>query len=245
MKSISDLFKGIIFRGLENTVGRYYSTYRAFVYNNEDPNGQNRLQLLVPHLNPNIPDETWAYPRNNFSGNGYGIHMIPKKGDMVWVEYEYGNLDYPVWSFGHYGEKEKPQEFIGDSIYGFKTPRGNIVIIDDNKDKESISIKLKGLNDLITINIDEIVMESKSIKIGKDASEWAAKGESTQNKIEEIWVAINSLNSAIASHTHTSGGPGSPTSPPITATNFTQGASDANSKKSKVKDILSGKVKIE
>jgi len=245
MNSFSDVIKKIMFLGLENVVGRYYSSYRAFVYDNKDPENLNRLQLLVPHLNPSLPDKTWAYQKNNFSGKGYGIHMLPKKGDLVWVEYEYGDLDYPVWSFGHFGESDKPEEFTDDNVYGFKTPRGSIVLFNDVKDQETISIRLKGYKDTIEIKLDEIEIESKIIIVGKEAKEWSGKGETTQAKIEELWDAIDSLATSISSHTHISSSPGSPTPPPVTAANFSQASSKAKSSKAKVKEILSQKTKIE
>lgn len=233
--------KKMIHYGLENVIGRYYSSYRAFVFNNEDPENLNRLQLLVPHLNPRVPDETWAYAKNNFSGKGYGSHILPKKGDMVWVEYEFGNLDYPLWSFGHYAEEQKPEEFKDHHQFGFKTPAGSLVIIDDTEGSERISIKLKGYAEYIEITPQNTLVESEFIKLGKDAEEWAPKGETTQVKIEEIWTAINSLATALASHGH--GGNG--VSPPFNAGDFSSAASNANTSKSKVKEILSEKTKIE
>lgn len=241
MRDFSDVIKSMIFNGLENVIGRYYSTYRAFVYSNDDPDNLNRLQLLVPHVNPRVADETWAYPRNTYSGNGYGVHLLPKKGDMVWVEYEYGNLDYPVWSFGHFGENQKPEEFTDSNTIGFKTPNGTLILFNDIKGEESISIRLAGYADTIEIALDQMTMESKLIKLGTGAEQWAAKGESTQAKIEEIWTVINQLGTALATHGH--GGNGA--SAPFTTAQFSSIASNANTSKSKVKEILSEKNKIE
>lgn len=237
----SDIIKKMIHYGLENVIGRYYSSYRGFVYSNEDPENLNRLQLLVPHLNPRVPDETWAYPKNNYSGNGYGLHILPKKGNMVWVEYEFGNLDNPIWSFGHYSENQKAEEFTDDNIFGFKTPAGSLVIINDNEGEESISIKLKDYKDTIEITPDILTIESKLNKLGKKADQWAPKGETTQEKIEELWDAVKSLADALVSHGH--GGNGA--SPPTTTSQISSVSSKASTSKSKVKEILSSKNKIE
>jgi len=236
-----DIIKGIMHNGLENVFGRYYSSYRAFVHNNIDPDNLNRLQLLVPHLNAKIPDETWAYPKGNYSGKDYGIHCLPKIGDMVWVEFEFGNLDYPLWNFGHYAEGEKYEGFDNPNKFGFRTPRGSIVIFDDTEDKESISIKLKDYKDSILINLDLIDIDSKLINIGKENLEWVSKGETTKEKIEELWDAIGSLCDALVSHAH--GGNG--LSPPSTAGTIAQIKSESVSSKEKVEEILSEKTKIE
>lgn len=237
----SSVIKKMIIYGLENTIGRYYSIYRGFVYDNNDPENLNRLQILVPHINSKVPDRTWAYPKNQFSGKGYGMHILPKKGDMVWVEYEFGDVDYPTWSFGHYAENEKPRDFGNDRTFGFKTPRGSLVYMDDTEGSEVISIKLKGYKDTIDINIDKMTIESKLILVGKEAKEWAAKGDTTQKKIEELTDIVKGMATDIATHQHTAMG----ASPPTNVVNFTKAVTDLTDYKTKVKDILSTKVKVE
>ena len=53
---------------------------------------------------------------------------------MVWVEFEYGNAAYPLWSYGHaHGNQKQPKEFT-EEVYGLKTPKGIIITCDDSKD---------------------------------------------------------------------------------------------------------------
>ena len=66
-------------------------------------------------------------------------------GAMVWVEFDHGNPKYPIWNHGHYTENQKPGEFNHPEIYGFKSPRGQIIRIVDIKDIECIVIN-KGDN---------------------------------------------------------------------------------------------------
>lgn len=239
--SLSDIIKDFIHLGFENTIGRYYSTYRGFVHSNEDPENLNRLQILVPHINPSVPDETWAYPKNNYAGKGYGINLIPKIGDLVWVDYEFGDPDYPVWSHGHYAEEEKPEEFSDKDSIGIKTPRGSLIIFNEMKDKESISIKLKDYKDYITIDLDLLTLESKEIKIGEGAEEWSLKGETVQKKFEDLAKEVSDIANALATHGH--GGNGA--SPPFNAAVFSGKVSALSTFSSGLKDILSTKVKSE
>jgi len=129
----------IIYYGLES-VGKYYSSYRGYVVDNEDPDKMNRVKVQVPVIARGKTLNVWAWPKHTFSGVNYGIQMLPLRGDMVWVEFESGNVSSPMWLHGHYALGEKPQEFISAQVYGFKTPKGQIIIIDDRDDVEKIII---------------------------------------------------------------------------------------------------------
>ncbi len=129
----------LIYEGLES-IGRYYSVYRGHVIDNEDPTGLNRIQVMVPSVTSKSIHPTWAYPRDSFSGNGYGMQVLPVKGDMVMVEFDHGDPKFPIWSHAHFAKGEKPEEFISPQVYGFKTPKGQTIIIDDRDDVEKIII---------------------------------------------------------------------------------------------------------
>ena len=62
------------------------------------------------------------------------------------VEFEYGNVRYPLWYHAGYTKGEKPIEFSSPKIYGFKSPAGQLIIINDNDDIKKILIN-KGLNE--------------------------------------------------------------------------------------------------
>lgn len=143
MSAIAKLINTIIERGFE-FFGRYYSSYRAFVVDNEDPEGYGRLKLKVPNIYGTHNYDYWAWPKGIYSGKNYGIQCVPSKGDLVYVEFEYGDPKKPIWSYGHFGRdtdnnKEKPTEFDSVKKYGFKTPEGSIVLFND--DDKVITIK--------------------------------------------------------------------------------------------------------
>jgi hypothetical protein len=228
--------------GLE-TIGIHYSSYRAFVHDNNDPENLGRLQLLVPHLNESSPDQTWAFPKNQWGGKDYGVQMLPQKGDMVFVEYEYGNPDYPVWSHAGYGENEKPAEFSSPYHYGFKTPNGTLIVIDDTDDAEEIMIKLVGGNDWIKITKDQLETESKLIKLGKNGDEPGVLGDTLKGKLDDILEKLDNTHQILISHTHpTNSGP---SGPPVQAAQFSQVKTGLSEIKSSLTEILSKKVKID
>lgn len=237
-----NIWTSILQYGLE-FIGLHYGSYRAFVIDNDDPDNMSRLQLRIPHINELTDDSTWAWPKGLHGSNGNGSQLLPQKGDMVWVEFEYGNPDYPVWSFAGYAENEKPSEFKTPKHYGFKTPKGSIVLINDNKDEEEILVKLNSNLDYIRINKDLLELEAKLIKLGKDGDEQAVLGNTLNDKLDLILDEIDKLHQALITHTHTSNV--GPTGPPINYLQIEQTKQALNQIKSSIPEILSNKVKLD
>jgi uncharacterized protein involved in type VI secretion and phage assembly len=83
----------------ENGNGKYYGKYRGTVINNIDPNGVGRLLVEVPDVLGLVPS-SWAVPCTPLagpSGPPMGVYMVPPIGAGVWVEFEQGDPNYPVW----------------------------------------------------------------------------------------------------------------------------------------------------
>lgn len=80
-----------------NDCPKYYGKYRGVVLNNVDPLQIGRLLVQVPDVAGLIPS-SWAMPCFPISGKQMGAYMIPQIGAGVWVEFEQGVPDYPIWS---------------------------------------------------------------------------------------------------------------------------------------------------
>jgi uncharacterized protein involved in type VI secretion and phage assembly len=81
---------------------KYYGIYRATVVNNIDPEQKGRINVIVPAVGGVTPS-TWAMPSMPFSGKQSGAYIIPQIGAGVWVQFEAGDPDYPVWMGGYWG----------------------------------------------------------------------------------------------------------------------------------------------
>ncbi|GBL57325.1 hypothetical protein SAMN05216577_11562 [Pseudomonas citronellolis] len=75
---------------------RYYGKYRGMVLNNVDPMQQGRLQVQVPDVAGLVP-ASWAMPCVPIAGLQNGMVALPVIGSGVWVEFEQGNPDSPIW----------------------------------------------------------------------------------------------------------------------------------------------------
>ena len=81
---------------------QFYGKYRGVVTDNKDPMQTGRIRARVPDVTGD--DETgWAMPCFPAAGQGMGIFALPKNGAGVWIEFEHGNPDYPIWSGAWFG----------------------------------------------------------------------------------------------------------------------------------------------
>jgi uncharacterized protein involved in type VI secretion and phage assembly len=80
-----------------NDAQRYYGKYRGTVLNNVDPMQIGRLLVQVPDVTGLTPS-SWAMPCFPITGKQMGAYMIPQIGTGVWVEFEQGDPDHPIWS---------------------------------------------------------------------------------------------------------------------------------------------------
>lgn len=74
----------------------YFGKYRGMVLNNVDPEQRGRLLVQVPDVT-GLPPSTWAMPCVPFTGKQSGMWVVPQIGTGVWVEFEQGRPDYPIW----------------------------------------------------------------------------------------------------------------------------------------------------
>lgn len=83
------------------SVGPFYGKYRGVVVNNVDPMQIGRIQAIVPDVTP-IPG-SWAMPCVPWAGINTGLFTVPPIGAGVWIEFEKGDPDYPIWVGGYWG----------------------------------------------------------------------------------------------------------------------------------------------
>jgi len=79
--------------------GEYWGKYRGTVVQNIDPERKGRLLLSVPDVLSLLPS-TWAepcVPLAGPTGPPMGVYMVPPIGTGVWVEFEYGDPNRPIW----------------------------------------------------------------------------------------------------------------------------------------------------
>jgi uncharacterized protein involved in type VI secretion and phage assembly len=95
---------------------------------------QGRIQVIVPDVSSVLPS-SWAMPCFPVSGIQNGVFTVPPVGAGVWVEFEQGNPDYPIWVGGYYSEADVPAMARavppGLSGFTFQTTLQNGITVSD------------------------------------------------------------------------------------------------------------------
>ena len=114
---------------------RYFGKYRATVVNNVDPMQTGRIQVMVPDVSSVVPS-SWAMPCVPVSGIQMGFFSLPPIGSGVWVEFEQGDPDYPIWVGGYWGtaaEVPSTAMLVPPAVPGItmQTPLQNAIQVSD------------------------------------------------------------------------------------------------------------------
>ena len=132
----------------------FFGKYRGVVTDNRDPLLQGRLRATVEDVFGE-EESGWAFPCVPYAGNGVGFFMLPPVGAMVWVEFEHGDPDYPIWSGCFWAEGESPPPAQPETKV-IKTDAGTI-LVDDTPGAGGITIE--------TANGMKIVLSELGIEI--------------------------------------------------------------------------------
>lgn len=82
--------------------GPFLGKYRAICVNNVDPMMLGRIQVIAPDVS-GVMLSSWAMPCLPVAGLQMGIYTVPPPGAGVWVEFERGNQDFPIWVGCYWG----------------------------------------------------------------------------------------------------------------------------------------------
>lgn len=115
--------------------GRYYGKYRGCVLHNVDPLNLGRIQARVPDVSGLSPT-TWALPCVPIAGRQSGVFVVPAVGSGVWIEFEQGDPDHPIWVGGYWGAPTEPPVLALAALPGkpsvvIQTPGQNVVALSD------------------------------------------------------------------------------------------------------------------
>jgi hypothetical protein len=132
---------------LQRHAGKFYGKYSGEVISNEDPQQQGRMVVTVPPVF-GAELEVWARPCLPF-----GHFYVPAVGAKVWIEFEAGDPDYPLWVGVWYPQNTIPAEaaVTPPDNRVIQTPSGHTIALLDRDGEEKITIKHKD-NSFISID---------------------------------------------------------------------------------------------
>jgi uncharacterized protein involved in type VI secretion and phage assembly len=107
----------------------FIGKFRGVVTDNQDPLFLGRIKARVPDVFGS-QDSGWALPSVPYAGNGVGLFLIPPTGASVWIEFEHGDLEYPIWSGCFWAQGEPPATPASPEMKVLKTDTATITIND-------------------------------------------------------------------------------------------------------------------
>ncbi|HET7504595.1 MAG TPA: phage baseplate assembly protein V [Kofleriaceae bacterium] len=144
---------------LDRLRGRFYGKYRGSVTEVEE-GGRGRIKAKVPAV---LGDTAtgWCDPCVPYAGDQVGFAFLPEVGAGVWIEFEGGDVSYPIWTGCYWREGELPSDAAPKKKL-IQTKAGHQIVFDD--DGESVTIKDSNDN-TITLDSSGIVVKRGSGKL--------------------------------------------------------------------------------
>lgn len=125
---------------------QFFGKYRGVVTDIKDPLQIGRVRAKVPDV---MGDEEcgWAMPCFPFAGSAMGFFALPKVDAGVWIEFEHGDPEYPIWAGCWYGGvSDVPPPLLAPPYKKvlIKTEGGTSILLDDTPGIGGITLETAG-----------------------------------------------------------------------------------------------------
>jgi uncharacterized protein involved in type VI secretion and phage assembly len=125
----------------KSKIRRYFGKYRGTVTNNKDDEHRGRIKAEVPAVFGKGKETTWAEPCVPFAGNDIGFFFIPPEKANVWIEFEQGDHDKPIWTGCFWSKKDNLP--VSPAVAEMKVLKTDTATITLNDQKGIATIEMK------------------------------------------------------------------------------------------------------
>jgi phage baseplate assembly protein gpV len=158
---------------LERLRTRFYGKYRGIVTDVDA--STMRIKAVVPSVLGET-DTGWCMPCVPYAGPNVGFAFLPEQGSGVWIEFEGGDVSYPIWVGGYWRDGEYPTD-AADDVKVIVTAAPLEIKFDDG----SGSITITDPND------NTVTMDSSGITLDNGGSVSVAVSSSSVNVNDCAW----------------------------------------------------------
>lgn len=118
----------------------------------------------------------WCTACVPYAGDKVGFAFLPEVGAGVWIEFEGGDVSYPIWTGCYWRDGEQPSDAT-PAVKAIVTKSGHKILLDDDQGKITITDDAKNI---ITLSTDGITLErgmgkielsDSGVKVNTDALE--------------------------------------------------------------------------
>lgn len=151
---------------------RFYGKYRGVVVD-VDP-ATMRIKASVPSVLPLTPTG-WCAPCVPYAGPQVGFLMLPDIGSGVWIEFEGGDVSFPIWTGCYWNTGDVPSSasstvksiITSAGTLGFDNGAGSVTLQDSGSD----SLVVKSSQITISAGSSTIGLGSSGVSINNGALE--------------------------------------------------------------------------
>lgn len=112
-----------------------WGKYRGTVINNDDMRRRARLQVSVPELT-GASVQVWAEPCLPYAGLACGLVALPPIGASVWIEYERGDINAPIWTGCYWPESGQVPSQVPPTLpfaaITLQVPNGGAIVLSED-----------------------------------------------------------------------------------------------------------------
>ena len=112
---------------LDRLRNRFYGKYRGTV--SDVDAGTMRIKANVPAVLAGQPTG-WCMACVPYAGKGVGFAFLPEVGAGVWIEFEGGDVSYPIWSGCYWRADEVPTD-AAPAVKVIVTKQHKLLLDDD------------------------------------------------------------------------------------------------------------------
>jgi uncharacterized protein involved in type VI secretion and phage assembly len=143
---------------LDRLRNRFFGKYRGAVTDIDA--ATLRIKAKVPAV---LADQTtgWCMPCVPYAGDKVGMAFLPEVGAGVWIEFEAGDVSYPIWVGCYWRDGEIPDEAT-PSVKAIVTKAGHKLLLADDAGEITIS---DASENKVTFAATGITLERGSSKI--------------------------------------------------------------------------------
>jgi phage baseplate assembly protein gpV len=158
---------------LERLRGRFYGKYRG-IASDIDP-ATCRIKAVVPAVLGDA-ETGWCMPCVPYAGPNVGIAFLPETGSGVWIEFEGGDVSYPIWVGGYWREGEVPSD-VGAAVKVIATKAPTELKFDDDQgsltvtDPNGNTVTLDGSGITLARAGCTVVVSDSSVSVNDSALE--------------------------------------------------------------------------
>ena len=152
-------------------VKEYYGKYRAKVVDINDPEKRGRIRVMCPKVLREYKS-AWCEPCIPIAYDFGGDFALPKVNEFVWIEFESGDINKPIYTGGLWSKNKSPSPSYSD--------KERLITWGDCKiemNSETNTIK-------ISVGSSSIIMSSGSIQISSPSVTKNGVSIATHNDIK-------------------------------------------------------------